>query len=501
MVWAAAFLFTVLFTYLSWRRYASFEMGRFDLGNMSQAVWTTAHGHILSVTDAAGNQVSRLAAHADPILTLLAPLYWVWANPKLLLLFQAAAVASGALPVYWIARQELSGRANLPRCLPQVLAFTYLLYPPLQYATLYDFHPVTLAPPLLLFAIWALRQRRYLLLAIFTVLALATKEEVGLLVVALGLYAAIVWRDRRAGLALMLAGTGWFMVATQVVIPHFNQGQPSALMGRYQQLGGSIGGILETAVTDPGKLLEVAFSGDKPGNLAAELGALLFLPLAAPAALLIAAPEFAINLLSSRAEQGSYRFHYLAPIVPFLIWATVLGIRRLAPYLGRVARALPVLLIVASLVAGWLMGPLPWWSKLPYGSTYRASNFSPDAHDRLTEEALKLVPTRSTVSTSNQIGSHLSQRMRILLFPQVAGAGYIVLDEQNPSFGEQWHSSDQEATLAALRKDPRYRLIYSKDGILIFKARRNIKASQTARSRLRAVSGQMKPAPKLPISM
>ena len=45
--------------------------GRFDLGNMVQAVWSTAHGHPLADHDLRGEQVSRLGAHFDPILAAL----------------------------------------------------------------------------------------------------------------------------------------------------------------------------------------------------------------------------------------------------------------------------------------------------------------------------------------------------------------------------------------------------------------------------------------------
>jgi hypothetical protein len=57
---------------LSVLRHHAFSTGRFDLGNMVQAVWTTAHGHPLAVTDLRGEQISRLGAHVDPILVLLA---------------------------------------------------------------------------------------------------------------------------------------------------------------------------------------------------------------------------------------------------------------------------------------------------------------------------------------------------------------------------------------------------------------------------------------------
>jgi len=88
------------FAALSALRHDAFITGRFDLGNMVQAVWSTAHGHPLEMTDLHGDQISRLAAHVDPILVVFAPLWWIWPSPDLLLVAQAIAVAVGALPVY-----------------------------------------------------------------------------------------------------------------------------------------------------------------------------------------------------------------------------------------------------------------------------------------------------------------------------------------------------------------------------------------------------------------
>lgn len=504
-----ATLFFLIFTYLAWRRQDAFEMGRFDLGNMSQAVWATAQGHILSISDVSGNQLSRLGIHVDPILAALAPIYWVWPDPKSLLLLQAAVVASGAFPVYRLARAELAGAATsadrnagawpsraATRYLPLALAFSYLLYPPLQYAVLEEFHPVTLAAPLLLFTIWYLHERRYPAAALFALLAAATKEEVSLLLVAVGIYAVLVWRDRRAGTLLAVGGLAWFAIATQVVIPHFNSGEQSLFLDRYEEVGGSVSGILETVVTDPGKVIGVALSGSKIWYLPALLAPLIMLPIAAPFALLLASPEVAANLLSSQEAQSSYRYHYVAPIVPFIFLAGVLGARRVGRRIGRAARFAPVALILAALVSGWLMGPLPWWSKLPLGSGYKADTYYPDGHDRVAERAIELVPDGATVSATNQLGAHLSERESVLVFPHVEGADYVVVDEVNPSYGEARGTSDQAAAVVSLRRDRRYRLIFAEDGVLVFKARRTVSTSHRTKTRLRVKTDQTKSEPR-----
>src|SRR5437868_9350463 len=99
--WAAGF------SVLSVQRQHAFETGRFDLGNMVQAVWSTAHGRPLQVTNLAGDQVSRLGSHVDPILAAFAPLWLAWPSPDVLFVAQAVAVALGALPVFWLARRRL----------------------------------------------------------------------------------------------------------------------------------------------------------------------------------------------------------------------------------------------------------------------------------------------------------------------------------------------------------------------------------------------------------
>jgi uncharacterized membrane protein len=66
--WAGLFLVTAV------ERHESVRSHRFDLGNMVQVVWSTAHGRPFEMTLGTGEQASRLGVHVDPILGLFAPL-------------------------------------------------------------------------------------------------------------------------------------------------------------------------------------------------------------------------------------------------------------------------------------------------------------------------------------------------------------------------------------------------------------------------------------------
>ena len=100
-------LLGVVFAYLAVARHRAFWTGRFDLGNMVQAVWSTAHGRPLETTDVTGDQFVRLGAHVDPILVLFTPLAWTGFLPEALLVAQVLIVASGALPAFWLGRRWL----------------------------------------------------------------------------------------------------------------------------------------------------------------------------------------------------------------------------------------------------------------------------------------------------------------------------------------------------------------------------------------------------------
>ena len=186
VVYAGVLAYAALFAFAAVVHYLVFQENRFDLGNMVQAIWNTLHGHVLEATGPSGTQGSRLGAHVDPFLVLLAPLFWIWSSPLLLLVVQALAVASGALPVFWLARKHIgSSRAAAH------FAFAYLLYPATQFNAFTPgdgFHSVSLAVPLVLFAVWFLDEDRLVAFSAVAFLACTTKEEIPLAVGCLGIW-------------------------------------------------------------------------------------------------------------------------------------------------------------------------------------------------------------------------------------------------------------------------------------------------------------------------
>ena len=453
------------FSALSILRYHAFSTGRFDLGNMAQAVWATAHGHPLAITNLEGEQVSRLGSHVDPILVAFAPLWWIWPSPSMLLTAQAVAIALGAMPVFWLARKHLgSERAGLG------FALAYLLYPAVQWLTLAEFHPVALACPLLLFAFWYLDEDRLVPFAIFAVLAALTKEEIPLVIAGMGVWYALSRRRYRAGGTIAGLGVLATAISLGLVMPHFNP-ESSALEQRYGELGDSPGEILTTVFTDPGKVVSTAFDSEGIRYLAELLLPLLLLFAAAPLVLVAAIPELGLNLLSATDTQSSIHHHYTAGLIPALFAASVLGAARIARGDRRRGALLAGIAVSAALVANFVLGAIPLWRDLPGGESYQAYASHVSAHDRVAERALELIPEDAVVSATNSLGSHLSTRRRFLSFPVLEDAEWVAADETQPGYADRWDPSATARDLARLRRSPDWELVFSEDGVLVFKRR------------------------------
>jgi uncharacterized membrane protein len=450
------------FAALSALRHDAFITGRFDLGNMVQAVWSTAHGDPLRMTSLRGDQISRLAAHVDPILVLFAPLWWIWPSPQMLLAVQAIVIALGAVPVFLLARKHLaSSRAALG------FALAYLLYPATGWLTLNEFHPVALATPLLLFAFWYLDEERLLPFALFALAAAACKEEIPLVIAGFGIWYAVAHRSWAAGTAIALAGVAWAAVAIGVVIPHYNAGAESDFYGRYSEVGGSAGGILKTAFTHPLRIIEAAFSGRDLHYLLDLVAPLLALSLLAPLVLVAALPELAINLLSSTTTQSSIHFHYTAGLIPPLMIGAIFGAKRLSRWTFPVAAAI----VLAAIVGNYRLGPIPGWRHVPGGQTFQATAGRVTDHDRIAQRALRLIPGSVVVSATNTLGAHLSARRRVLSFPYIEDSKWIAADETQPGYADRYAPIPTAVQLAALRRSPEWQLVFEEDGILVFERR------------------------------
>ncbi|HET9109307.1 MAG TPA: DUF2079 domain-containing protein [Ktedonobacterales bacterium] len=332
LVWLMALAFTIFVGYHAVYRHLEFHTDAFDLGNMDQAVWNTLHGHPFRFTNRGNDDFgppTRLSIHVEPIILPLSLLYLIHAGPETLLVTQTVALALGAFPLFALSLRRA------PK-LPFVgvgLVFAYLLNPFTISEALWDFHPVTLATPLLLAALWALDARRYRWFLAAAILAIATKEDVGLSVAIVALLLAVKRPEkRRFGVLLAVGALLWVAICFKVILPHYNIGVPGGnnYWYRYAWLGRTPTDAVINVLTRPWIVWRHLVVPGRMGYLAIMLRTAGALGLLAPALLLAALPDLAVNLLSTHTEQYSGFFQYNAIILPYLLGAAVYGVAALA---------------------------------------------------------------------------------------------------------------------------------------------------------------------------
>src|SRR6266571_5108680 len=244
-------------------RYDTFKATAFDLGNMDQVLWNTIHGRWFQFTNQAIDWYgppTRLAIHVEPILLPLSLLYAFHADPRILLVFQTLALAAGALPIFLLTRKYLP---EWPLLAP-LMTVVYLLSPALLGLNIFDFHPISLATPLLLYAVLALTYKRYGWFIVACVLASACKEDIPLAIAMLGLF--VIWKYKlpRLGLTLAVGGLLWSFIAFGIVIPHFYPGaQHNNFWYRYEALGSSPGEAVVNVILHPWLLFTTFITLDR----------------------------------------------------------------------------------------------------------------------------------------------------------------------------------------------------------------------------------------------
>lgn len=468
IVASLAVIFAAVFGLISLRLLFSFSMAGYDLTNMSQAMWNTAHGRPLVFTYAYPI-THRLGVHIEPIFFLIAPLYRVFPRPETLLLLQAAIVASGALPAYWLARDHLESTAA-----GVIFAAAYLLFPALQSGVIYEFHPSVLAAAFWLYALYFLDRERIGPFVAFSLLALSTKEDMAPVLALVGGYAIITKRRWRIGLAFIILGLAWFLIGVFWVQPLFSPTGANVQSSRYAWLGSAPLEMISTLVAGFGETLpevwEYAQAGDYLLRLLIPLG---FMSLLDPLTLLLAVPSLAANLLSNRLTQTRpEEFHYAAPMVPFVVVAGVYGVKRWGRWLKvilcqwrfsssetlyrRVTLALSCIVLGFSLTYHYYRGfsPLSQAFSLPEVTT----------HHQQVQTLMQLVPSDAPLLVQPNIAPFFSDRPKIYGFPShIPLVDYILIDISSlielPNLNEQLKS--------LVRPESAFGVLAATDGYLI----------------------------------
>ncbi len=452
-------LYILTFSTLTIRRHQAFESSYFDLGIFDQAVWNTHHGRILATSNITQEAENLLAQHVQPILILISLLYLFYSSPETLLILQCVVIALGALPAFWLARERLENHLAA-----LVFPVIYLLFPALEAANIFDFHPATLAASLILFTFYFLQKGCYPWFFLFALLLMSCQEEMPLLVFMMGLYILLAQGNRRLGMVTMAVAAVWFFVAFFLVIPHFSKGEGSPYLSFYAYLGDNPLEIIATALLKPWLIWQNL--GEKLFYVGKLLAPVAFTSLFCPQTLLLATPSLAVNLLSTYPPMNELeKFQYGAPLVPFVIISAVYGVAFLTKRLSERLKVpkdhlftwFGIILLFSTLSYHRYHGFTPLAVRFP---TFRVT-----MHHRLANELITLIPEEAIVSAQSRLAPHISERERIYLFPMVEDAEYVFFDVSVDSW--PIHPNDQKRLLDTLLGEEGFGILAAKDGYIL----------------------------------
>jgi len=454
-------VYAVYFSGASFLRFDNFFTGRFDLGNMDQAVWNTIHGRIFKITDPNGTDIiSRLSFHADFLLILISPLYLIWSHPKMLLLLQSVVLGFGALFVYLISKNVLKNKN-----ISLAFSFVYLLNPSIQFSNLYDFHPVTLATTFLLGAFYFLKNKKYFWFILFLILASLTKEHVFLILAVFGFYLFFIEKKKTAGILLTVLCLGIFYYLIAKAIP-MARGTGHFALSYYSDFGDSPLTVVRNVISSPTKIIGIMLQKKQLIYLFRIFSPLGFLSFFYPLTLIFTLPDFFINLLSNNSQLRETYYQYTATITPFIFISAIYGVHVLRKRFSQLPlKFFTWYLLITAILGAYFIGPLPG-SKNP-----SISMFTKQLSQKETiENFLDSIPSKFSIAATNNLGSHLSRRQKIFTIPVGIDKADIIVFLLNDPFAQPSLKAQIE-TAKKMKKDKNYIQVFKQGDFIVFEKR------------------------------
>jgi uncharacterized membrane protein len=339
-----------------------------DLGTYTQILYNINNGHIPPFNTLKG-QIAW-GDHAHFIMLILAPVFALWQDPRMLIMIQTIAITTAGWALYKIAQDKIK---NILFSLS--ILFSYLLFFGIQYALNFDFHANVLTAAILAWSFYAWHFKKHFLFWFTVILGLISREDAALFYVMFAVYVilfetgavkkhallayskiknVIVFAKRKnvgadvpvrprehtevlpyghpfnkistPAFILIVISLIYFFTVTYVIMPKWTPGGGALT---YFDAAGSEKGPLHLAtwfVSHPISLINEIFATHANRNtLRHLLQSFGYLPLLSPVAYLMAAPNLVARFLSPEYQRHLLDFHYNSSLASILCFSSILG--------------------------------------------------------------------------------------------------------------------------------------------------------------------------------
>lgn len=320
----------------------------------------------------------------------------------------------------------------------KIVAFAYLLYFPLWFNLLFDFHLDHLSVLFLTLFFLSVKSKRFALATFSAILLALVKEPFALQTAMCGFYLLAITYKNDLNFRLLLYSVGlitfgfifFYFSLNFIIISNTSGVQLNTLGGSaFSYLGSNIGEMLIYMFTNPIEILLDIFSTPKKLIfILALFGALGFIPLLKPGPLIVAMPIFIICLLSQNENYYALGHHYTAGLIAPMIFSFSGGLNRAKIFWEKIklfpSNWFMPLLIFGLVFSNIMLSSSPisrlFWSDKIWSYSYKA--YILNERDSMIKKAIKKHISSSPdtlISVQNTVNWYpLLQRRHFLVFPQ-----------------------------------------------------------------------------------
>jgi uncharacterized membrane protein len=470
----------------------------FDQGIFNQVFWNSLHGRLFESSLSSTESIAvrqgevaevfyhRLGQHFTPALMLWLPVYALFPSPAGLSILQVTLVTAAGFVLYALARHY-----HPPR-LSAWIAVSYFAAIAVISPTLANFHDICQIPLYIFALLLALEKRKWGWVGLFAILTLAVREDSGVVLFGIGFYCLVSRRFPWLGLGLCGLSLGYMLALTNLIMPLFSDDVSQRFM--IEEFGHFVEGeeastldVIWGILTNPGQLLVSIFTpfGKTVRYLLGQWVPLAFIPaISGSAWALVLFPLLKILIRQQDFVALSLHLRYALTLVPALFYGTILWWAAHPNRFDRPFRRIWTVCLILSLFFTVTANPnraLSWTIPDSFQPWVYVSPARQWQHSQAIRSLLAQVPPDSSITATDHIVAHVSNRREVLRFPRIRlinDAGEDVRVEY--AIADLWYLQQHEVAFVDYREslqrsiedvtrmsDRRYGIVGFNDGVVL----------------------------------